>query len=460
MGKICLRKDVIEIFSDLNERSGDWDSLEYTDTARSGGKNEPEDFVFHKINTKEDSDWYIAQCFVNCLYAPDGEINLEKKDNLISNNYAVKLCLEYEAIINFEEGTITIQPEFEPFLLSSDKEGNPNLDDIEMLLDFDFDEMPPIETDLPPMVCKMGKGSQNKKKFMENIMYFNNGTGPSSFVRTPLTQEESEKIYEQLGRDDIMKEDRNITMINYTEAEVTGQLLNVMCQVGFLTLSAKFLILEIPVEWDAHIMTSRSYDYEAGSPILNTLVMLKPLKKHYSLMFTTNSLSVVVVVGKQSLVITLEEIVQMLKISLKEAKSNKEILFSIAWSKKIISFKLGGRAHSLTLLEFARILGLYHAKEDLDRTTLRELIDSKDRLISDMPVDDVLREVIKRMEYRQTYHSDRYQGVFEHMAGVYNVLLQGDYNPAGYAQPQCDQYYQQYYPQQRPQYQHDDEENE
>ncbi|GJX67735.1 retrovirus-related pol polyprotein from transposon TNT 1-94 [Tanacetum coccineum] len=125
---------------------------------------------------------------------------------------------------------------------------------------------------------------------------------------------------------------------------------------------------------------------------------------------------------------------------------------------------------------------------DLDRTTLRELIDSEDRLIPDIPVDDVQRvaaqraprvqrasmqdlyermgsmeirqEAIERMEYRQSYHWDRYQGVFEHMAGVYNVPLQGAYNPPGYAQPQYDQYYQQYYPQQPPQQQHDDEEDE
>ncbi|GJZ91748.1 hypothetical protein Tco_0663813 [Tanacetum coccineum] len=125
---------------------------------------------------------------------------------------------------------------------------------------------------------------------------------------------------------------------------------------------------------------------------------------------------------------------------------------------------------------------------DLDRTTLRELIDSEDRLIPDIPVDDVQRvaaqraprvqrasmqdlyermgsmeirqEAIERMEYRQSYHWDRYQGVFEHMAGVYNVPLQGAYNPPGYAQPQYDQYYQQYYPQQPPQQHHDDEDEE
>ncbi|GJT83932.1 hypothetical protein Tco_1058274 [Tanacetum coccineum] len=298
---------------------------------RSGGKKEPEPLVL--MYTEEDSDRYIAQCFVNGLYASDGEINLEKNDNLISNNYAVKLCLEYEVrkgkklvkkeLMVLLRGEIYfVHPTLTLFLLSSDEEKNPYLDDLEMLLDFDFDEAPQTETDLPPLVCKMGKGSRNKKKVMENIMYFNNGTRPSTSIRIPLTQEEAEKralarnismryeileevrtiietlaysdkyrklldeiwadkvrldgivkpeeervtvkvkgkmlkekrdpraflfpirlegrinentladtgsdtntmpyrIYEQLGRDDIMKENRNIIMINYTEAEVT-----------------------------------------------------------------------------------------------------------------------------------------------------------------------------------------------------------------------------------------------
>ncbi|GKE46543.1 hypothetical protein Tco_1477801, partial [Tanacetum coccineum] len=177
----------------------------------SGGKKEPEALVFYKMYTEKDSDWYIAQCFVNGLYASDEEINLEKNDNLISNDYAVKLCIEYEVrkgkklvkkesflrsaneVVNFGEGTITIQPDFDPFLLSSDEEKSSNLDDLETLLDFDFDEAPQIETDLPPLVYKMGKGSRNKKKVMENIMYFNNGAGPSSSFGTPLTQEEAKK---------------------------------------------------------------------------------------------------------------------------------------------------------------------------------------------------------------------------------------------------------------------------
>ncbi|GJZ62473.1 hypothetical protein Tco_0618610 [Tanacetum coccineum] len=282
-----------------------------------------------------------------------------------------------------------------------------------------------------------------------------------------------------------------------------------------------------------------------------------------------------------------DEIDQMLKISLKEAQSKEEIFFSMAWvrafnirepiypelcrefyatyefdevcaddelqSKKIISFRLRGRAHILTLLEFARRLRLYHAEEleeegfdtyfqgglksdenfnareyweriSIDRdlhlsrssitsvrfpilrtsewvckcglgdckidekkgswksegqsdflwTTLRELIDFEDRLIPEILIDDVPRvaaeraprvqrasmqdlyecmgsmeirqEAIERMEYRHAYQWDKYHGVFEHMAEVYSVPLQGAYNPPSYAQPQYDQYYQQYYP--------------
>ncbi|GKE97404.1 hypothetical protein Tco_0020755, partial [Tanacetum coccineum] len=62
------------------------------------------------------------------------------------------------AIVNFEEGTITTQPDFDPFLLSSDEEGKPNLDELKTLLDFDFDEVLQTEIDLPPMVCKCGMG--------------------------------------------------------------------------------------------------------------------------------------------------------------------------------------------------------------------------------------------------------------------------------------------------------------
>ncbi|GJR98687.1 hypothetical protein Tco_0270861 [Tanacetum coccineum] len=194
-------------------------------------------------------------------------------------------------------------------------------------------------------------------------------------------------------------------------------------------------------------------------------------------------------------------------------------------TNKVIKFQLCGRAHSLTLLEFARRLDLYHSDEvnkegfdvyfqgglrgdenfnathywlsistaeelhlsrslaltiwtdnedceedevlnslsaptyyrDLDTTTLKEMIDSEGRLILEVPALGVPRVAvpkgprpsmqdlydrmgsmeirqgaIERMTYRQSYHWDMYHGVFEHMAGVYDVPLQGAYNPPGY----------------------------
>ncbi|GKA05974.1 hypothetical protein Tco_0685094 [Tanacetum coccineum] len=629
---MCLGKDVIEISSDRNEGSGDWDSPDYKDITGSGGKKEPEALVFHKMDTEVDSDRYIAQCFVNGLYASDGDINLEKNDNLISNNYAAKLCLKYEvrkgkklvkkelmvllrgeiyfvqfiinpeedeleprlifrrsflhsanAIVNFWEGIITIQLDFDPFLFSSDEEGNPNLDNLETLIDFDFDEVPQTEIDLPPMVCKMGKGSRNKKKIMENIMYFNDGAGPSSSVRTPLTQEEAERkalAHRISMRYEMLEEARPI---------IETLVYNDKYKKLFDKIWADKVRLDGKIKLEEErALTSGAYDYKVGSSCAKRFrnvetveEALLPYVHHEFLEWSGCSRE-----AKS------QEIDNMLKISLKEAETREEIFFYVAWVRAFnirepIYLELCREFYAT--YEFDEVcaddkrLGLYHADEleekgfdtyfqggrldmrrfkgmicgvkyvlvandiewlqiwgwgdckmdkkkkeievrrdsqiccgqfiskiarksrvlteeiirslstpvycrDLDRTTLRELIDSEDRLIPDIPVDDVQRvaaqraprvqrasmqdlyermgsmeirqEAIERMEYRQSYHWDRYQGVFEHMAGVYSVPLQGAYNPPGYAQPQYDQYYQQYYPQQPPQQQHDDEEDE
>ncbi|GKF08824.1 hypothetical protein Tco_0043048 [Tanacetum coccineum] len=51
---------------------------------------------FYRMETDEISEWYIAPCFVNGLEAYDGEVNLAFDENLISNEFAVMLCLDYE----------------------------------------------------------------------------------------------------------------------------------------------------------------------------------------------------------------------------------------------------------------------------------------------------------------------------------------------------------------------------
>ncbi|GKE64076.1 ribonuclease H-like domain-containing protein [Tanacetum coccineum] len=76
-------------------------------------------------------------------------------------------------------------------------------------------------------------------------------------------------IYEQLGREDMKKVDKGITMINHTQAEVMGILTHVLCQVGVTTLIAKFLILDIPIDRDAPIVVGRGFLRTIGG-IVNT----------------------------------------------------------------------------------------------------------------------------------------------------------------------------------------------
>ncbi|GJU05405.1 putative reverse transcriptase, RNA-dependent DNA polymerase [Tanacetum coccineum] len=499
------------------------------------------------------------------------------------------------------------------------------------------------------------------------------------------------RIFETLGREDMKKIDRGITMIDHTQAEAMGKLYNVLCQVGITTIIAKFLIRDIRIDHDAPIVVGQGFLHTMGSilntserifstfdgichqtfraarfdvlrtaesdsddeeeyvikrnkfgapiygpkpaPYLNctnlkdrssaiqtvtntlwehTMTRLdrhdpnaqdeKPWRRYWFHKFTMSFCYGKDVTEMQSL-----EIDVMLRIKVREAESKEEVFTFVAWirafninepiyaelchkfystyefdkvcaddelqSKKIIKFRLGERAHSLTLLEFARRLGLYQAVDleedgfnvyfegglrnddnfnaqnywlsisredslglsrshtstirspilrvihkmityglcqrttgydkvqkndlwllsmfdaryqngvltedvvrslsapiyyrDLDTITLRDLIDSNGKLIPEDPQAGVPRvgiprpprasmqdlydrmgrmeicqDAIERMEYRQSYHWDRYHGVFDHMVGVYSVPLQGAYNPPDYAQPQYDQYYQ------------------
>ncbi|GJX83311.1 hypothetical protein Tco_0332792 [Tanacetum coccineum] len=176
-----------------------------------------------------------------------------------------------------------------------------------------------------------------------------------------------------------------------------------------------------------------------------------------------------------------DEIDKMLKISLKEAQTKEEVFFSVAWvrafnicepiypelcrefyvtydfDKRTTSYEKiqrndlwllsmfedrhqNGYANVAWIARKSRVLTeqiirsqstpVYY--KDLDRTTLRELIDFEDRLIPDISVDDVQRvaaqraprvqrasmldlyermgsmeirqEAIERMEYRKSYH--------------------------------------------------------
>ncbi|GKB54301.1 hypothetical protein Tco_0905054 [Tanacetum coccineum] len=198
--------------------------------------------VFHQMETEEVSDRFVAPCFVNGLEAYDGDINLGVEENMISNEYVVKLCLEHEVkrgnkvvkkelivalrgeiyfvkfiinpkeddvepgvilgrsflrmtkkITNFRAGTVTIYPDIDRFLEETEEEEKIN-DDWDHLLEFNIDDIPLLgEEELLPFVCKMGKSSRNKKRAMENLNFFYQDIGTSSPAGGHLTQEEASK---------------------------------------------------------------------------------------------------------------------------------------------------------------------------------------------------------------------------------------------------------------------------
>nr|GEV22224.1 hypothetical protein [Tanacetum cinerariifolium]GEY21874.1 hypothetical protein [Tanacetum cinerariifolium]GEY21882.1 hypothetical protein [Tanacetum cinerariifolium] len=286
---MCLGHDIIEVSSDLNEGPRDWDSPKYKDIVGSGGKKEPEALVFHKRKGKK----------------------LVKKELMVSLHVEIYIG---QFLINPEEDEFELGLIFE-----SDEEGNPHLDDLEMLLD--FDEIPQIETDL----LLMTSGAYDHK------------VGSS---RTKCSR--------------------------HVETIKKALLINV---------HHEFL------EW-------RGCNREVKSRY-NTRLATLLLKLIYSPHIMDWKLLHKIGCG--------EKIDHMLKICLKEAQSNEEIFFSEDWvrafniqepiypelynefyatyefdevcaddelqSKNKISFRIGGRAYSRTLLEFPRRLVLYHADE-------------------------------------------------------------------------------------------------
>ncbi|GKA32810.1 retrotransposon ORF1 [Tanacetum coccineum] len=498
LGKICLGEDVVVISRDKVEGSRDWNSLEFQDTANNGKKKgmvfyqmDTEEVSDRFVASCFVNGLEAYDVKKELIVALRGEIyfvkfiiNLEEDDvepGVIFGRLFLRLT---KAITDFGARIITIYPDIDPFLEETKEEGKSN-DDWDHLLDFNIDDIPLLgEEGLSPFVCKMGKSSRNKKQATENLNFFYQDmrTSSSAELDGKIVKEEEETvkrikgealkekedprafilpirlegqanenaladtgsdintmpfhIYVQLGRDDMKKVDRGITMINHTQAEAMGILTNVLCQVGVTTLIAKFLILDILIDRDSPIVVGRGFLRTIGgivnaperlfstfdglchqtfraarsdfmrnteSEVEHTMMRLdhhdpnaqdnmKPWKNYCIHKFTMSFCYGKDVAEMQSL-----EINDMLRIRLREAGSNEEIFTSVAWfrafninetiytelchefyttyefnevcaddelqSKKIIKFILGGRAHNLTLLEFARRLGLYQAIE-------------------------------------------------------------------------------------------------
>nr|GEX76792.1 hypothetical protein [Tanacetum cinerariifolium] len=186
----------------------------------------------------------------NGLEAYDGEINLGVEENMISNEFAVRLCLDHEVkcrnkvvkkeLIIALRGEIcfvkfTINPkedDVEPGVVFGRSFGNGyrqkdkikaksdktehEMESVEKSkvnqsqqkstqsksktelrskkYDLDFEDISDIEgVGVPHFVCKMGKSSRTKRKQLEKYQLIYSDIGPSMSTRTPLTQEETER---------------------------------------------------------------------------------------------------------------------------------------------------------------------------------------------------------------------------------------------------------------------------
>nr|GEX45662.1 hypothetical protein [Tanacetum cinerariifolium] len=179
-------------------------------------KKEIKSFTFYRMEIEEVSERYISPCFVDGLHAYDGEINLKYEKNMISNEFTVKLCLEYEEkngekvvkkellvalrgelyffkfiinpgeddmkpgvvfgrsflrltkrIFDFRNIILTIYPDLITFNDDSD-------DDLDALLaSIDVSDLPLLDiTNIPPFMCSMGKSIGNKKQPSRTLPHY------------------------------------------------------------------------------------------------------------------------------------------------------------------------------------------------------------------------------------------------------------------------------------------------
>nr|GEY82669.1 hypothetical protein [Tanacetum cinerariifolium] len=216
--RLCLRVDDHVSLNDGFESEGQSDGSEFQDTTYSGKKKETKAFTFYFMETEEVSERYISPCFVSGLHAYDGEINLEYEKNMISNEFTIKLLLDYKKKMgkSCEKGVIiTIYPD--PISSNDDFD-----DDWEAILASVVSDLPQLDmTDVP--------------------------TKRSSKNDAP-----------------------KITMLDHSKAEPIGILKDVLYQVGVTIILAKNLILDIHVDRDVPIVVMRSFLYTCGN-ILSTI---------------------------------------------------------------------------------------------------------------------------------------------------------------------------------------------
>ncbi|GJY86998.1 agenet domain-containing protein [Tanacetum coccineum] len=223
LGRLCMDEHHGIYFNDKIESEGNWSGPEYLDIADSGKKKEVKAFNFHMMETEEVCERYITLCFVEGLDAYDGIIDLEYEKILISNEFAVKLGLQYE-IVGEEliRGYKAIKEKEDPIFF-----------------------MLPIRLE----------GKYNNHALVD--------TG-SNINMMPY------RIYELLGRDKVKPRSDKVRMLDHLSAEFMGRLLDVLCEVGVTIIIVNFILLDVPMDRDVPIIVGRSFMYTCEA-IMNTI---------------------------------------------------------------------------------------------------------------------------------------------------------------------------------------------
>ncbi|GKA04784.1 retrotransposon ORF1 [Tanacetum coccineum] len=261
------------------------------------------------------------------------------------------------------------------------------------------------------------------------------------------------RIYELLGRDKVKPKSNKITMLDHSKAKPMGRLLDVLCQVGVITILANFMLLDIPTDRDMPIIVGRSFLYACGE-IMNTVKgkmstfdgfvhqqddVVKVRSNHEESdsdddeeylrwedkrnFFTSEAWRRAFDTNEPIYTELCHEFYSAYEFD--EEVADEELI-----RKKLIKFRLRGCGHSLTLLEFALRLGIYNSAQirkegfefvtrlakkmgmltdevldgmsapiycrSLDATTFRELIGPNGRLIDEDPSPGVPRVAMPR----------------------------------------------------------------
>nr|GEV12700.1 hypothetical protein [Tanacetum cinerariifolium] len=291
-GKIFLGEDVVVILSDKVEGSGDWNSPEFQDTANGGKRRKQSVWFFTKWRPRKLAINSFQLCLEHKVKRGNKVVKKELIVALRGEIYFVKFIIYpkeddvkpgvifgrsflrmTKAITDFGVGTITIYHDIDPFLEETEEKEKSN-DDWVHLLDFNIDDVPLLgEEGLPPfeerpIIEKIAYHDKYKKILNEvwkdkveldgKIVKEEEGAIKRIKVTGSDINTMPYQIYE-LGRENMKKVDRGITMINHTQAEAMGILTNVLCQVGVTTLIAKFLILDILIDRDLPIVVGRGF---------------------------------------------------------------------------------------------------------------------------------------------------------------------------------------------------------